>query len=216
MERFSAAVATFEHALDRSRQMVTLFDALSALRPREAANDDALRSAYILAVSSLDFLAHELAAVEANHRFSSNLLTRNIQLPMDVITSAEFETRVAAAENHIRQANSYKAFVDPAKLAELLSCYCHKPWEKLAALINSGLPENEKKSCDHIKGQLKSVWKRRNQIAHEADINPTLGGVSLWPIDKADTELTINFIGSIGAQLPKVFSEILSGDDNDQ
>jgi hypothetical protein len=103
--------------------------------------------------------------------------------------------------------------VDPAKLAELLSCYCLKPWDRLAILINSGLPETERKSPEHIKGQLKSVWKRRNQIAHEADVNPTLAGVSLWPIDKVDTEITISFISSIGAHMPKVISEPLLDDE---
>ena len=59
------------------------------------------------------------------------------------------------------------------------------------------------------KGQLKSVWKRRNQIAHEADVNPALAGVSLWPIDKIDTNITINFIAIIAEHLPKVIAEPL-------
>ncbi|UVC17876.1 hypothetical protein [Mesorhizobium onobrychidis] len=213
MERFSGATATFEHAIERARQMVALFDALTALRPHEPANDDALRSAYFLAVSSFDFFAHELAAVETKHRFTNGLRTRNIHLPMDVMTIADEEARIATAETHVRQTNSYKAFVDPAKLAELLSCYCLKPWDRLAILINSGLPDIERKSPEHIKGQLKSVWKRRNQIAHEADVNPTLAGVSLWPIDKVDTEITISFICSIGAHMPKVISEPLLDDE---
>lgn len=209
MERFTDATATFEHAIERARQMVALFDALTALRPHEPANDDALRSAYFFAVSSFDFFAHELAAVEAKHRFVNSLRTRNIHLPMEVMTIADSETRIATAETHVRYANSYKAFVDPGKLAELLSCYCLRPWDKLALLINSGLPEFERRSAEDFKGQLKSIWKRRNQIAHEADVNPTLAGVSLWPIDKVDTEITIDFISSIGAHMPKVFSEPL-------
>ena len=76
-------------------------------------------------------------------------------------------------------------------------------------LINSDLPEGERRAPEHIKGQLKSVWKRRNQIAHEADVNPALAGVSLWPIDKIDTEITIDFIFSIGVHMAKVISEPL-------
>lgn len=209
MERFSDATTTFEHAIERARQMVALFDALTALRPHEPANDDALRSAYFFAVSSFDFFAHELAAIEAKHRFTNGLRTRNIHLPMEVMTIGDNDARIATAETHVRQANSYKAFVDPGRLAELLSCYCLKPWDKLTILINSSIPEIERRSVEDIRGHLKSIWKRRNQIAHEADVNPALAGVSLWPIDKVDTEITINFISSIGAHMPKVISEPL-------
>ncbi|KKI22243.1 hypothetical protein [Sphingomonas sp. Ag1] len=206
MERFEDAQATFSHALERARQMISLFDALSALRPHEPANDDALRSAYFMAVSSFDFFAHELAAVEAKHRFTNGLKTRNIHLPMEVMTIGDSDTRIGAAEAHVRQANSYRAFVDPAKLAELLACYCLKPWDKLAQHINDGVPADDQRSAEDLKGQLKSIWKRRNQIAHEADVNPTLAGVSLWPIDKVDTEITITFIGALAEHLPKVFA----------
>lgn len=210
MERFDDAVATFEHAVERARQMVALYDALSALRPREAANDDALRSAYILAVSSFDFFMHELAAVEATHRFANGLKTRNIHLPMEVMTLADEADRISAAESCVRQANSFKAFVDPGKLAEMLSCFCTEPWSRITALINAGLGEGERRSAEAIKGQLRTVWKRRNQIAHEADVNPTLAGVSLWPIDKEDTEITIAFIQSVGVHIPRVISELIT------
>jgi hypothetical protein len=215
MERFNDAVATFEHAIERSRQMVSLFDALTAIRPKEPANDDALRSAYILAVSSFDFFAHEVAAVETKHRFTAGQRTRNIHLPMEVMTIVDLDARIASAESCIRQSNSFKAFVDPAKLSELLSCYCLNPWDKLTVLINAGLPEAERRSAGDIKGQLKSIWKRRNQIAHEADVNPTLAGVSLWPIDKTDTEITIRFIAALGTHLPKVVSEALVDEDSE-
>lgn len=209
MERFADAVGTFDHAIARTRQMVSLFDALQALRPYDSANDDALRSAYFLAVSSFDFLVHELAAVEAKYRFTNGIRTKNINLPMEVMTIADSTTRVSEAESRIRLGNSYRAFVDPSKLSEVLGYYCAEPWVKIGALINAGVPEGERRSLDDLKGHLRSIWKRRNQIAHEADVNPALAGVSLWPIDKADAELTINFIASIGQHLPHVISEHL-------
>lgn len=212
MERFEDAIATFSHALDRARQMIILFDALSALRPLEPANDDALRSAYFLAVSSFDFFVHEIAAVEAKHRFSERVRTRNIHLPMEVMTISENDDRISTAESYVRQTNSYKAFVDPGKLAELLSCFCDSPWDKIAEHFNKELKKEDFRTTSDLKGQLKSVWKRRNQIAHEADVNPTLAGVSLWPIDKVDTNITIDFIEDIGKQLPKVIAEELKDD----
>jgi len=204
MDRFTSAIETFDHAIERSRQMITLFDALNALRPNAAANDDALRSAYFLAVSSFDFFVHELAAIEAKFRFSTGIATRNIKLPMEIMTIQDQDDRVSAAERCVRESNSYKAFVDPAKLGELLSCYCEKPWNRLCELVNAGAAGA--RPAEDIKGQLKSIWKRRNQIAHEADVNPFLAGVSLWPIDKNDTIITIDFIAKLGAGVPVVIA----------
>ncbi|WP_417255058.1 HEPN domain-containing protein [Celeribacter sp.] len=210
MERFNDAISTFEHAIQRTQHMVALFDALTALRPGDPANDDALRSSYILAVSSFDFFAHELAAIEAKHRFKNAIDTRNINLPMEVMTITDENERLAVAESQVRQSNSFKAFVDPAKLAELLSCYCTKPWDKICERLNEGAIEQDQRTVDELKGRLKSIWKRRNQIAHEADVNPTLSGIGLWPIDKVDTELTITFMSKVGLQLPHVISQELS------
>lgn len=208
MDRFSDAIAIFDHAMDRARQMVKLYDALMALRPSESANDDALRSAYFQTVSSFDFFVHELAAVEARYRFVNGRRTRNIALPMEIMTIADYDDRVDAAINHLRQVNSYKAFVDPSKLAEVLSCYCESPWQKLTTLFNDGCANQ--RSMEEIKGQLKSIWGRRNKIAHSADVNPAMGGISLWPIDKPDTEITIEFIGELGRFLPVVFADPLN------
>ncbi len=206
MERFQAAIDTFLHAIERARQMVSLFDALSTLRPGDQANDDALRSSYILAVSSFDFFAHELAIIEARHRFQNARATRKISLPMEVITIENAEERVLEAEAQVRQSNSYKAFVDPGKLAELLSCYCNDPWSKICQGVNQAASDGQERTPDQLKGRLRSIWKRRNQIAHEADVDPTYAGIGLWPIDKVDTEATIDFMSEIGFQLPHVIS----------
>lgn len=209
MERFNYALITFEHAIERARQMVNLYDALVALRPREPANDDALRSAYFQTVSSFDFFAHELAAVEARHRFSNAIRTRNISLPMEVMMIHDKEDRISAAEQHIRQINSYKAFVDPAKLSEVLSCYCDKPWKKICDIFNETSDAGGQRTIEQVKGQLKNIWRRRNQIAHSADVNPTLAGIELWPINKEDTEITIDFTNKLGRIIPTVISSPL-------
>lgn len=215
MERFGDAIRTFEHAIDRARQLINLYDALYALRRDDPANDDALRSAYFQAVSSFDFFVHEVALIEAVHRFQNGIKTRNISLPMEVMTITDAEDRLNTASAHIRKNNSYRAFVDPAKLAELLSCYCEKPWQKMIDRINEGKDPADLSEEQGVKGQLKSIWKRRNQIAHEADVNPTLAGITLWPIDKPDTEMTITFIAMLGEHLPHIISEPLPEGNND-
>ena len=195
--------------MGRARQLIDLYDALCALRRDDPANDDALRSAYFQAVSSFDFFVHEVALIEAKHRFQNGIKTRNISLPMEVMTIIDAEERLSSATAYIRKNNSYRAFVDPAKLAELLSCYCTSPWLKMINRINDGKDQADQSDERSVKGQLKSIWKRRNQIAHEADVNPALAGITLWPIDKPDTELTITFIATLGEHLPYIICESL-------
>lgn len=209
MARFDNALSTFEHAISRSVEMISLYDALVAIRRNQPENDDALRSAYFQVVSSFDFLAHEIAAIEGRFRFESSLKTRNLTLPMEIITISDNADRVNAAEIEIRKINSFKAFVDPGKLAEMLSCYCDQPWERVANHYNSTRDEPERKTAAELKIRLKNIWKRRNQIAHEADVNPAMAGISLWPITKEDTELTVEFIKNLGECLPEVISHPL-------
>lgn len=207
MERFDQATTAFEHAIERARQMVNLYDALTTLRGTNSLNDDALRSACIQAVSSFDFFAHELAAIEAKHRFNSKLLTRKISLSMNVMALDDHEERCTAADLEIRQSNGYKAFVDPGKLAELLSCYTQDPWKRIAELINFTRAKGDQRTPEDLKSQLRLIWMRRNKIAHEADINPTLSGIGLWPIDKRDIIFMIDFLAELGKCLPTVISE---------
>ncbi|MBC2859393.1 HEPN domain-containing protein [Stappia sp. 28M-7] len=210
MVRFSDATATFEHAISRAREMVNLYDALNAIRPNTAANDDALRSAYIQAVSSFDFFAHEAVAIESRYRFHQNILTRNISIPMNIITILDEEERIRATEAELRRSNSFKSFVDPSKLAEILSCFCQDPWTIIEIQFNSDKPQEQHLSSKNLKGQLKSIWARRNKIAHEADVDPTLSGIRLWPIDRYDTEMSIDFLLEIGKIIPLVISTQLN------
>ncbi len=204
MSRFQACNDAFAHSIARARDMIRLFNGLSHLR-NDPANDDALRAAYFQAVSSFDFYVHEIVATEASHRFRNAIPTRNIVLPMEITMIASPEERYIAVDLDIRERNSYKAFVDPQKLAEVLSCFCEKPWELIASRHNEIHGDGVDRSS--LIAQLKSIWKRRNKIAHEADVNPTMSGVSLWPIDQPDTEITVGFVEKLGMCLPEVISQ---------
>ena len=206
MDRFSDCTAAFREASGRAREMISLFDALEMLR-KDDKNEDALRAAWIQAVSSFDFFVHELVVLEATYRFSSCVSTRNLQLPMEIAVMVNSAERSDAFAAHIRQSNSYKAFVAPDRLAEVLSCFTLNPWEKIEVEYNQA--NGEKKEANELKRSLKQIWDRRNKIAHEADINPTLSGTQLWPLYKEDAEFTIDFVERLGVCLPRVISTSL-------
>ncbi|WP_363448180.1 hypothetical protein [Klebsiella pneumoniae] len=152
----------------------------------------------------------EATGAPQKHHYTLNQQVGSItSLPMEIITISDATDRVNAAEIQIRKVNSFKAFVDPSKLAEMLACYCDKPWDKIADAYNATKDEQDKKTAADLKDRLKNIWKRRNQIAHEADVNPAMAGISLWPITKEDTELTVGFIKELGDCLPMVISQPL-------
>lgn len=203
MIRFENSETAFDHAIARAKEMGVLYGALTALRSTPS-NADALRAAWIQAVSSFDYFVHEIFWIEAVHRFANALPTRNISVPMEVYSISDPAIRLAQLEATIRNQNSHKAFVAPDKVAEALSCFCENPWEKIGEEYNKGRAKEEK--LKSIKTQLRNIWQRRNKIAHEADINPDLAGVSLWPMYPEDTEYAIQFISDLGSCLTKVIS----------
>lgn len=203
MDRFDDCLALFQGAVERAKQMVSLFDALEMLR-RDERNHDALRAAWIQAVSSFDFFVHELVAVEATYRYVNAVPTRNLVMPVEVAVIRDPVQRHSAYEAYVRKGNSYKSFVAPEKLAEVFSCFTTCPWEKISVVYKeiNGLEEG----AVQLKQSLKQIWDRRNKIAHEADINPAMSGTQLWPVYSDDALFTIDFVSRIGKCLPRVIS----------
>ena len=97
---------------------------------------------------------------------------------------------------HIGSVHSYKSFIAPDKIAEVLCHFLDSPWSAIASKMG------EKES--DIKSRLKELVRWRNRIAHEADINPTLGGIDLWPIFEQDVREAIEFLGSLGQSIADV------------
>ena len=207
MDRFETCNEAFAHAVSRARDMCQLYSGLSHLRD-DPSNDDVLRAACFQAVSSFDFYVHEVVATEASHRFRNSLPTRNIVLPMEITMISDSVERFDAVDLHVRESHSYKTFVDPKKLSEILSCFCESPWNLIVEKHNEMHGEGVDKRT--LMAQLKTIWKRRNKIAHEADVNPTLSGISLWPIDLTDADITVAFVKKLGQCLPDVISQPLT------
>jgi hypothetical protein len=150
---------------------------------------DMLRAAVVLCVSAFDFLIHELYRVEVLARLKSGRSVRRLHIPFEAAIAGSSDLE-ALIEAHVRDVNSYKSFVDPAKFAEAMGCFVDSPWEKIA--VKSG------SDADSLKRRVRSVYRWRNRIAHEADINPTLSGIMLFAIIKSDVIDAITDFERIG------------------
>lgn len=121
------------------------------------------RSAYVLAVASLDTYFHEQAArlLYASALSSASSATR----------VAGYVGRVSAAdvsgntgESYIRLGLSYKTLVAPTAIDGLLIAVGLDPvstWRDVSFILNN--------RPDRLKLQLQLHYDRRNQVAHEGD-----------------------------------------------
>ena len=93
-------------------------------------------------------------------------------------------------EDEIRSQHSYKSFQQPEKIAEAMRLISDKKlWDEVA--IQMG------KSAKDVKQELSLIVDRRNKIAHEADIDPTLGLGNRWEIDQVEVSEAVDFIEQV-------------------
>lgn len=90
-------------------------------------------------------------------------------------------------EDEIRERLSYQSFQQPDKIADAIRQISDKKlWDELANKMS--------KPPKDIKQQLTLIVDRRNKIAHEADIDPTLNIGNRWYIDESMVGDTVDFI----------------------
>ncbi|WP_414549686.1 HEPN domain-containing protein [Anabaena sp. CCY 0017] len=93
-------------------------------------------------------------------------------------------------ETEIRKTFSYKSFQEPDKIADAIRYISNKKlWQEVADKLG--------RSDQDIKQQLKLIVDRRNKIAHEADIDPTLSLGNRWDIDESMVNDAVDFIEQV-------------------
>ena len=84
----------------------------------------------------------------------------------------------------------YKTFKQPDSIADAIRLISDKKlWLEVASIM--GRTDKE------IKQELKIIIDRRNKIAHEADIDPTLSLGNRWAIDEIMVGSAVNFIEQV-------------------
>ena len=72
-------------------------------------------------------------------------------------------------EDQIRTRHSYRSFQDPDNIAEAIRLVSDvQLWEAIASELNT--------TSRDARTQLRSIVDRRNQIAHESDVDPSYAG----------------------------------------
>jgi hypothetical protein len=101
-------------------------------------------------------------------------------------------------EDEIRERLSYQSFQQPEKIADAIRQISDKKlWDEVAIKMN--------KPTKDIKQQLTLIVDRRNKIAHEADIDPTLNIGNRWYIDESMVGDAVNFIEQVVESIHQIF-----------
>jgi len=194
-----SAIDLFRISIARVRALIAVHNSLKAQASSVLDLSDMLRAALVLAVSALDYYIHEVVRI-------GMLEIHRGQRPEPPafsrfqISLGSARTGINAGQNidswledEIRQRHSYKSFQQPNAIADAIRLICDKKlWEEVST--NMGRVAQD---AEDIKNQLSLIVDRRNKIAHEADIDPTLSIGNRWPIDELLVNETVDFIEQV-------------------
>lgn len=147
------------------------------------------RQERLIALDIASWLENDIAQTQGP-AFLQQSYTVSSLLPA-IATSIENQlNNTAWLEDEIREQLGYKSFQDPKKIADAIRYISDKKlWQEVATQMG--------KQQEDIKQQLKAIVDRRNQIAHEADIDPTYGIGSRRNIDAVSVAEAVDFIEEI-------------------
>ncbi|MGC4049127.1 MAG: HEPN domain-containing protein [Paludibaculum sp.] len=188
-----SALMQFNANLRRASDLCGLASILQAQTTSAIDTTDILRAAMVLAVSAFDHFVHEItregmleiaagkrSPTDAYHRFQVSL--RSIDL-------SRSSAGIHWLDQEIRDKHGWLSFQDPDRVADALRNVTEKKiWEVVGRQLGI--------SAKDAKAQLKLIVDRRNKIAHEADMDPTVPGVR-WPITIIIVEDAAKFMSDV-------------------
>ena len=206
----------FKANIQRVRNLGALNRALKATTTNALDLSDILRAELVLAVSALDYYVHETVRLcmqetyKGNRAMTPSFLRFNISMERalqgflgkgfeDDENPKQNNENVDWLDSEIRLRHGWQSFQRADKIAEAIRLISNEQlWPRVAELL-------EKDSQD-IKRTLDLIVDRRNQIAHESDMDPTSID-SRWPIDESMVDESIDFIEQITEAISKVVSD---------
>lgn len=166
--------------------------------------EEILRAEWVARLSALDLYIHELVAQRMVHIFEGRLPATPAYLQFKVPTETLDRIRHAATtveasmafDLEVRSQLSRATFQHPDNIADAVrQCSTVQLWNEVA--VNLGATQQNKiDMARNIRTNLSLMVARRNKIAHEGDLQPTISR-DPWPISQADLSFVATQIESI-------------------
>lgn len=179
------ALDAFNNSMVRVHAMHSLYKSLSVQLTAAVDLSDMLRAEIVMAVSAFDYFVHELSRLgmlESHQglRQKTDAMLK-FQVPVAALGNlANAATTEQALDAIIREKHGYLSFQKPDNIADAIRMFSSvQLWNAVAGQCGE-TPQS-------AKAAFQLIIDRRNQIAHEADLDPSYPD-QRWPIDAALAE----------------------------
>jgi hypothetical protein len=193
----------FEQNIERVKNLGSIYKTINLQTTPVVDLSDILRAQYVLLVSALDHFIHEIVRLGMIEIYNEKRkVTKEFKaFILSIDEKVLFKKAIMEEKNdkwldyQIRYRNGFKSFQQADKLKEAMLLIIDTDiWEELANILNEDIKS--------LKNRLNLIIDRRNQIAHEADIEPTYQELRDIHID--DINDSIEFIENLVTRIFEV------------
>ena len=186
----------FEQNIERVKNLGNIYKSINLQTTKVLDLSDILRAQYVLLVSALDHFVHEIVRLgmieiyNGQRKVTKEFKVFILSIDKDVLFKKAImeEKDDIWLDYQIRHKNSFKSFQQADKIKEAMLLIIDTDiWEQVAEILNEDIKS--------LKNRLNLIIDRRNQIAHEADIEPTYQELRDIHID--DINDSIEFIENL-------------------
>lgn len=189
-------IEQFQENIERVRALGGLHAAFDKVTTGAVDLTDLLRAQIVMIVSALDYYIHEITRVGMLEVYDSTRPQTDAFLRFQVTMSGAMKGISKSIENEwldteIREKHGYQAFQHPDNIANAVRLFSScELWRSVALELNL--------NDQDVKSRLRAIVNRRNQIAHEADVDPSYPETgNRWPIAPADVTSALDFIQDV-------------------
>ena len=195
------AIEQFRVNIERVRNLGSLGSILDLQTTDALDTSDILRAELVLAVSAFDHYIHEISRIGMLEIYRGNRPQPSAFLRFQVSMSSVLQGIAESTsddwlEQEIRMRHGHQSFQQPDQIADAIRLISDvQLWNSVSNHIGVGVQD--------IRERLRVIASRRNQIAHEADMNPSYPAAR-WPIDSQMVDNAVDFIEQIAEAIYEV------------
>ena len=186
-------IEQFQENIERVRALGGLHAAFSKVITPAVDLTDLLRAQIVMIVSALDHYIHEITRVGMLEVYDGTRPQTDAFLRFQVTMGGTMKGISKPSENEwldteIREKHGYQSFQHPDNITNAVRLFSScELWRSVALELNL--------SDQDAKSRLRVIVNRQNQIAHEADVDPSYPETgNRWPISPSDVANVLDFI----------------------
>jgi hypothetical protein len=189
------ALDQFHQEIQRVRNLIAIYDYLIADPQNSHDASDILRSCIVLGISALDAFIHDVVRIGMMQILRDERpQTQAYKGFKFTLQQIRFDSGYSWLERRVYEENEEKSFQNPHAIAQAIKHIWDPEKKDLWKEVSKELSDI---SEDQIKQRLKLIVTRRNQIAHEADMDKDIPIPMKRLIESKDVKENIDFIENL-------------------